>query len=149
MLHHFGIVVEPVERRASLDASPRRSSVFTDKFKLYDELLALMILRLHWARSASPPGPEPGRKSPARSASSHSVNLASSVLPCLSRVECLPIFSFLYVFLYCLQSTAAVVYKSFAALSSKFEVSTGISKASKKQCRWRSTVVAAQTPHWM
>ena len=139
MLHHFGIVVEPVERRASLDASPRRSSVFTDKFKLYDELLALMILRLHWARSASPPGPEPGRKSPARSASSHSVNLASSVLPCLSRVECLPIFSFLYVFLYCLQSTAAaVLFKLFDADSLIRTFARDITSKLKIIC-WRST----------
>ena len=52
--------------------------VFTDTrtSKLYDELLADMILRPHWARSASPPGPNPGHKSP-----------LSSVPLCLS---CLP-----------------------------------------------------------
>ena len=60
-------------RRASLVASPKRASVFTDTSKLYDELLADMILCLLWARTASPPGPDPGHKSP-----------LSSVPPCLS-----------------------------------------------------------------
>ena len=36
----------------------------TGTSKLYDELLADMMLRPHWARSASPPGPDPGHKSP-------------------------------------------------------------------------------------
>ena len=49
----------------SLDALPKRALVFTDTrmSKLYDELLADMIPRPHWARSASPPGPGPSHKS--------------------------------------------------------------------------------------
>ena len=103
MFHHTGIVSESARRRASLGASPRRASD--------DDLLADMTLHPHWARSASPPGSDPGHKSPARPASSHSISLpSSSHAPVPSRSECFSIFSYYVLLLYCLPSTA-VVYK--------------------------------------
>ena len=47
MFHHTGIVLESAKRRAYLDVSPKRASVFTDTSNLYDELMVDMILRPH------------------------------------------------------------------------------------------------------
>ena len=57
----IGIVLEPA-RRASLDVSPKERR-FSQRSKLYDKLLADMILPSHWARSSFPPGTNPSHKS--------------------------------------------------------------------------------------
>ena len=46
MFHHSGTVLEPARRRASLDASPRRSPVYTDTSKLCSELVEDFVIEL-------------------------------------------------------------------------------------------------------
>ena len=84
MFHHTGIVLESARRRASLDASPYRASVFTDTRKLYDELLADTSKYDNSSPLSAkrvPPDLTPftSRRPPL----SPSLNVASSFLPCL------------------------------------------------------------------
>ena len=53
----IGIVLESARRQAFLRALPKKVSAFTDILpKLYDKLLADVILCPHLARPVSPPG---------------------------------------------------------------------------------------------